>query len=87
MTELFIRDVAGQLGLTVLKRVTTGDERSGFATFELSGPADKLHAAWQDLSRHSRGPAFDRVTRVSNPEHPDHGKLYIALESVYFDDK
>jgi hypothetical protein len=85
MTEHFLRDLAARHGLEVLKRVTTGTERAGFATFELSGPADAVRAAWAELAPRGRGAAFDRLDHVSNPGHPDQGAAFICCESVYFD--
>jgi hypothetical protein len=85
MSEQFIRAIAERYGLTVQKRITTGSELKGFATFELSGTDHNIRAAWEPLKAEGRGPAFDALTHVSNPDHPDHGKPYIRLESVWFE--
>lgn len=80
MTEQYIRDVAEMFGLKVDKRITTGTEREGFATFELSGEPEKVLAAWPDLSgKDGRGPAFCYVRRSDAD-----GKNYIGIESVWF---
>lgn len=85
MSEQHIRAMAERFGLTVQKRITTGSEKSGFATFELSGVDHNIRAAWESLKNERRSAAFDRLEVVSNPDHPDHGKPYIRLESVWFD--
>jgi hypothetical protein len=82
MTEEYIREIAMRFGLSVLKRVTAGDNRQHFATFELSGPQQNVVDAWQPLADLKR-PGCDELTTVSNPEHPDHKRLYIRLESVW----
>lgn len=87
MTERMIREFAAEHRLTVLKRVTTGNERQGFATFELSGEPPAVLAAWKAFPRdHIRSAAFDRLDRVTNPEHPDRGQPFIRLESIWFSD-
>jgi hypothetical protein len=85
MTEQFIRETAERFGLEVLKRITTGTDQAGFATFELSGPEASICAAWAALKPHGKGPDFDGIRHVSNPDHPDLGKPYIECGSVYFD--
>lgn len=83
MTETFLRALAERFGLEVLKRITTGSERAHFATFELSGPAERVVAAWESAKHAARHKDFDRLTHVTNPGHPDHGKPYILADSVW----
>jgi hypothetical protein len=85
MNETLILKVAAAHGLTLTKRITTGTERSGFATFELAGTSDAVWSAWDDLKEHGRGRSFDGIDCVNNPDHPDHGKPFVRLDSVYFD--
>lgn len=82
MTEQFVRDLAERYGLTVLKRITTGTPLTHFATFELSGPEDRIRAAWPPVyDAADRGMA--RVLHVENPGHKDYAKPYIEIESVW----
>jgi hypothetical protein len=77
MTEQFIRDVAERFGLEVLKRITTGNDKSHFATFELTGL--RVRDAWPVIKDASeRGIAFDYI-RTSDAE----DTLYIGCESVW----
>lgn len=88
MTEKFVREVAERFGLEVLKRITTGSAYHHFATFELSGPAERVRDAWPVIAAKSgetlgRLGAMDSVQHVSNPEHPDHNKPYIECGSIW----
>lgn len=83
MTEQLIRQTAEAFGLSVLKRIDTGNAQRHFATFELSGDVLSLNRAWDRLASAYRGPSFDRKLRVENPEHLDAGLPYIELSSVW----
>lgn len=83
MTEKFIRDMAERFGLTVLKRITTGNEKAHFATFELTGTSGRLHDAWESMKYKGRGRDFDRLTWSDNREHPDYVRSYIECSSVW----
>lgn len=77
MTEQQLRDLAARFGLTVEKRITTGNERTHFATFELSG--DRVRDAWPVI----KGDEHPAILRTpSNPEYPDR-RPYIEVESVW----
>lgn len=83
LTEPQIRQAAEAHGLTVEKRITTGTDAAGFATFELSGEAEAVRQCWQaiapeyDLDAIRGGFAYLRASDVD-------WKPYIGLESVYF---
>ncbi len=83
MTEAFIRDMAERFGLTVTKRVQTGDATHHFADFELSGVPDRVRAAWEGMKQGARHRDFDRLTYADNPDHDDYGKPFIACGSVW----
>lgn len=85
MTAAKITSVAAFHGLEVLKRITTGNSKRHFATFELTGPAERVAMAWAELEPHVRHKDFDKLVRVSNPDHPDHGQPMIVCESVWVD--
>ena len=89
MTEHFIRAVAQRYGLTVLRRITTGTPTRGFATFELTGPAEKVVAAWPTISERGRDEKrsrdFDRMT-MTDDHHPEAGQPFIECSSVWIDD-
>lgn len=79
MTEQEIRQLAEQYGMEVLKRITTGSERWGhFATFELSGLC--ANEVWAEVADR---PGLHKLAVVSNPDHPDRGKLYVEFESIW----
>lgn len=78
MTEQEIRALADRYGMTVDKRITTGSMTRHFATFEVSGL--RANEVWACVV-HS--PGLHRLCVVSNPDHPDHGKLYVQFESVW----
>ncbi len=75
--------MAERFGLSVLKRVQTGTAARHFADFELSGPADRIFAAWEGMKQHVRHRDFDRITYGDNPDHADYGKPFIACGSVW----
>ena len=84
MTEKIIGTSALFHGLAVMKRITTGNDKAHFATFELTGAPDQVQAAWTELSKHARKD-FDSLRRVNNHSHPDYGALYIECDSVWCD--
>ena len=84
ITEEFLRDVADRHGLQVDKRITTGTDRCHFATFDLSGPAEQVRAAWSEVKPRAC-PDFASLTHVSNKEHPRYGEPYIECQSVWCD--
>lgn len=80
MTEQQIRELAERYGLTVFKRITTGNDKQHFATFELTGP--RVRDAWPAYQAAAcKGMA--RLTNVDSQEHPDYGKPFIDLQSVW----
>lgn len=87
MTEEWIRQTAENFGLKVLKRVTTGTEKSGFATFEITGEEFQLFAAWEcfkDRASEENWP-WCRLTHVDVKDHPNYGRPFIQIESVWFE--
>ncbi len=81
MTEAFLREIATRYGLEVLKRVTTGTEKAGFATFELSGHPERVRDAYPEVK--AAGHRFTKLTKPTNPDHE--GGQYIEVDSVYVD--
>lgn len=83
LTEPQIRAAAEAHGLAVMKRITTGTERGGFAAFELTGDREAVRRCWEAIR-----PEYDRdairggfaYLRASDID----GAPYIGLESVYF---
>lgn len=49
LTESAIMSIAEKHGCAVLKRVTTGNDKAHFATFELSGPLEAINSAWAEV--------------------------------------
>lgn len=82
MTDATIAAVTEKYGLTVNKRVTTGQPKGDhFGVYELSGKDYAiLREAAQEL-RHTFGEV--QVLFVNVKEHPDYGKPYIEVESVW----
>ena len=85
MTEKKLIGVAAFFGLEVTKYITTGNDQCHFATFELMGPQNRVELAWNELKQFARHKDFDHLQRISNPEHPEYGKLYIECESIWCD--
>ncbi len=86
MTEQKIRQIAEAHGLSVLKRVTTGNAAQHFATFELSGSGAGARANAFDELR--EGETFDAQRMVSferctNPASLDWIQQFIRIESVW----
>ncbi len=79
-TEKQIREVAERFGLEVYKRITTGNDHAHFATFELTGPAERIRAARPCLDIPKD---FGGIVRTSNRIHPDFGKPYVEVQSVW----
>ncbi len=82
LTEQRIREVADKFGLTVLKRVTTGNERAGFATFELSG--SRVFDAWRVIHNAASGDQLKGGFVYLRSSDADFTP-YIGIESIYFD--
>lgn len=84
MNEGWIRLLAERYGLTVAKRITTGNEAKHFATFSLSG--DRCRDAWPSVQDAARAGGthrdFYRFTTPTNPEFSDR-RPYIEIESVW----
>lgn len=87
MTEQQIRDLATRHGLTVEKRITTGNSAKHFATFELFKIG--LIDAWQEVRRTEdpdrlRGdPPLTRILHADVKDHPHYGKPFIEFQCIW----
>lgn len=88
LSERWIRDLAKRHGLEVYKRITTGNDDRHFATFELTGRVDRLSDAWQEIKPHKRSKGNSFETWATTQEHhPEAGRPYIALSSIWCDER
>ena len=85
MNELFLRGVALNRGLGVTRRVTTGDERAGFATFELFGDRNGVLQAWEDIKPVAAGAGMLKDGFASLKASDVDGSLYVECQSVWFE--
>ena len=84
MTETSIRKLAVSHDLAVYKRITTGNSKRHFATFELSGSPSNVSAAWEtirDVEDYNRLKGALPMTTMSRSDAD--GTPYIELDSVW----
>jgi hypothetical protein len=91
MTKQQLLDILASYNLTIAtERLTTGNERAGFYTYEIGvgAPFGTLRKACTDICAAWNLPSsvakdFCRVGFVVSPEHEDHGKPYLRVESFW----
>ncbi len=80
LLETTISEIAERYGLAVFKRVQTGNFVRHFADFEVTG--ERVLAAWPEFRAFTEGPKAI-LDHVDNQEHPDYGKAFISIQSVW----
>ena len=95
MSKVQLNEILARFGLTIqTTRQTTGNSRAGFYTYEIGvgAPFDTLRKACTVIVDcwglpNSTKADFCRITFVDNPDHEDHNKPYLLVQSFWAEEQ